>query len=336
MQFEVWRFAQPAFLLAVLLIGPLVYAGLRGRSQGRVRFSDVGLVRAVQGGRHASFRAIPLVLRSAAIFLLVLALARPQGGNTQRETTSEGVDILLAADTSGSMRAVDLFIGEKRAPRLDVAKKVIREFVGGRQTDRIGLVVFGDEAFIQCPTTVDYGVLLATLDAVKIGMAGGSTAIGTALGTAVDSLKELPGDSKVVILLTDGKNETGLLDPLQAARAAATYGIKVYTIGIGTKGKAPVPVQGLLGGIQYRYVPVDIDEVTLEAIADATGGRYYRADSTETLQKVFAIIDELERVEVQVKEFTDYDELYLAALAPALLLLLLDLVLRATWLRTLP
>jgi Ca-activated chloride channel family protein len=336
MDFAVWRFAQGWLLVAVVLLGPVVYAALRGLGQGKVQFPDVGLVQGARGGRHASFRLAPIALRVAALFLLILALARPQGGSVSREVTSDGVDILLVADASGSMRALDLFIGDERAPRLEVAKKVIRDFVDGRVGDRIGLVVFGDEAIVQCPTTVDYGVLEQTLAAVKIGMAGGSTAIGSAIGTATNSLMPLPGHSKVIILLTDGKNETGLLDPVQAARAAATYGIKIYTIGVGSRGDAPVPVQGLLGGTHYRYVPVDLDEPTLQAIADATGGRYYRADSTETLEKVFKIIDELERTEVEVKEFTDYEELYTAALWPALLLLLLELVLRATWLRTLP
>lgn len=336
MDFSVWRFAQGWMLVAVVLLGPVAWAGLRGLGQGKVRFSDVSLVRAAGGGRHASFRVIPLILRLAALFLLIVALARPQGGSVSRDITSDGVDILLAADASGSMRAVDLFIGEERFPRLDVAKAVIRDFIEGRDGDRIGLVVFGDEAIIQCPTTVDYSVLAQTLDAVKIGMAGQSTAIGSAIGTATMSLKELPGDSKVIILLTDGKNETGLLDPVQAARAAATYGIRIYTIGVGTQGEAPIPVRGLLGGTSYRYVPVELDEPTLQAIAKATGGRYYRADSTETLQKIFQIIDELETTEVEAKEFTDYTELYSAALWPALLLLLLELVLRATWLRTLP
>jgi Ca-activated chloride channel homolog len=336
MDFAVWRFAHVILLILVVLLGPVAYASLRAVGQGKVRFSDIDLVRAAGGGRHRSFRFVPVVLRVGALFLLILALARPQGGSKSQEITSDGVDILLVADASGSMRALDLFIGEERAPRLEVAKKVIRDFIDGRVGDRIGLVVFGDEAIIQCPTTVDYGVLTTTLEAVKIGMAGGSTAIGSAIGTATNSLMPLPGDSKVIILLTDGKNETGLLDPIQAARAAATYNIRIYTIGVGTHGEAPVPVQGLLGGTHYRYVPVEIDEKTLKGIADATGGRYYRADSTETLVKIFEIIDELERTEVEVKEFTDYEELYGAALWPALLLLLLELVLRATWLRTLP
>ena len=336
MDFSVWRFAHGILLVAVVLLGPVVFASLRGIGQGKVQFPDVSLVTNAAGGRHGSFRLIPVALRVGALFLLILALARPQGGSISREITSDGVDILLVADASGSMRALDLFIGDERAPRLDVAKKVIREFIDGRVGDRIGLVVFGDEAIVQCPTTVDYGVLVQTLDAVKIGMAGSSTAIGSAIGTATTSLIPLPGDSKVIILLTDGKNETGLLDPVQAARAAATYGIRIYAIGVGSQGEAPIPVQGLLGGTHYRYVPVELDEPTLQAIADATGGRYYRADSTETLQRIFEIIDELERTEVEVKEFTDYEELYGAALWPALLLLLLELVLRATWLRTLP
>ena len=228
-----WRFADPLFFALIPCLTLVVYATLLGRRQEHLRFPSVELAREARGGRHRSFRLVPLALRVAALFCILLALARPQGGSVSREVLSEGVDILLLADTSGSMKAMDFTMGGKRATRLEVAKKVIRDFIAGRVNDRIGLVVFGEEAFVPCPTTVDYGVLDSTLDAVKLKMAGDGTAIGSAIGVAVQSLKELPGRARIVILLTDGKNTTGLLDPLQAARAAATYGIKVYTIGVG-------------------------------------------------------------------------------------------------------
>ena len=262
-----------------------------------------------------------------------VAMARPQGGSKGQEVLSEGVDIMLVADTSGSMDAMDFTLGGQRATRLEVAKKVIREFVAGRVNDRIGLVVFGEEAFVQCPTTLDYGILVNSLDAVKLKMAGDGTAIGSALGTAVASLEPMPGTSKIVILLTDGKNTTGILDPEQAARAAATYGIKVYTIGVGTDGEAPFRTGGLRG---YVYQKVEMDEPTLKAIAKATGARYFRADSSESLAQIFTLIDDMEKTKVEVREWVDYDELFRSFLLPALLLLMTELVLRATWLRTLP
>jgi Ca-activated chloride channel family protein len=330
-----WRFADPAALFLVCLITLIAYSAFGGWRQERLRFSSIDLVRAARGGRHRSFRFIPSILRAAALFLLILAVARPQGGTISREVTSEGVDIVLVADTSGSMEAMDFTLGGERATRLDVAKKVIREFIAGRANDRIGLVVFGEEAFVQCPTTIDYGVLVQTLDAVKMKMAGDGTAIGSAIGTAVQSLKDLPGRSKIIILLTDGKNTTGILDPLQAARAAATYGIKIYTIGVGTDGEAPFMVQGLFGK-RMSYHRVEMDEAALTAIAEATGARYFRADSTESLLQIYKVIDEMEKTEVEIKEWTDYQELFPSVLWPALFLLILELLLRATWLRTLP
>ncbi len=332
---SVWRFAHPAFFALVVSLAPVVYFGLRGSGQGRIRFSSVAIARAARGGRPQGFRIVPLALRASALFLLVLALARPQGGSVSQEVTSEGVDIMLVADTSGSMEAMDFTLGGERATRLDVAKKVIRDFIDGRANDRIGLTVFGEEAFIQCPTTIDYGVLSNTLDAVQLKMAGDGTAIGSALGVAVQSLRELPGRSRIVILLTDGRSNTGILTPLQAARAAATYGIKVYTVGVGTKGKAPFLVQDLFGK-RFAYQEVDLDEGALKAIAEATGARYFRATSTERLTEIYKIIDTMERTKVQVREFTDYHELFPNLLWPALSLLLLEIFLRATWLRTLP
>jgi Ca-activated chloride channel family protein len=331
-----WQFADPIFFFLIPCLGIVVYVALVGRRQERLRFSDVGLAEAAQGGRGRAFRLIPLGLRTAVLFLVIVALARPQGGSKGQDVLSEGVDIMLVADTSGSMEAMDFTLGGKRVTRLDVAKKVIRDFISGRVNDRIGLVVFGEEAFVQCPTTLDYGILINTLDAVKLKMAGDGTAIGSALGTAVRSLRALPGTSKIIILLTDGKNTTGILDPQQGARAAATYGIKVYTIGVGTEGEAPFLTRGLFGGEQFVYQKVEMDEEALRAIAEATGARYFRADSSESLAQIFRLIDEMEKTKVEVREWVDYEELYRAVLLPALLLLILELVLRATWLRTLP
>lgn len=330
-----WRFADPAFLTLVVLIAPLVYAGLRGVQEGRLRFPSLADRPRFAGGRAQWLRHLPLVLRCVALFLAVLALARPQGGNVQRISNSPGVDILLAVDTSGSMQAMDFTLGDQRATRLDVSKALIAEFIEGRELDRIGLVVFGEEAFLQCPTTIDYGVLQQSLAAVQLRMAGDGTAIGNAIGTAVEGLEGLPGKSKVIVLLTDGENTTGVLDPQQAAKAAATYGIKIHTIGVGSEGKAPFLTDGLFGQ-QMVYQEVHLDEALLRALSDTTGGRYFRADSTEKLRQIWGLIDEMEKVEIEVREYTDYRELAPFLLVPALLLLVLEYALRATWLRTLP
>lgn len=331
-----WRFAEPWYFALIPLLALVTWASLIGRRQERIRFPSVELARAVRGGRNAAWRWIPSGLRICALFLLIVALARPQGGAISREVLSEGVDIMVVADTSGSMEAMDFTLGGRRATRLDVSKKVIRDFIDGRVNDRIGLVVFGEEAIIQCPTTIDYTVLHGTLGAVRLKMVGDGTAIGSAIGVAVSSLKELPGRARIAILLTDGKNNTGVLDPVQAARAAATYGIKVYTIGVGTQGEAPFAVPDLFGGTSFQYQKVEMDEETLKAIAEATGARYFRADSSEALQEIFRIIDDLEKTKVEVKEWVDYQELFRPALFLALLLLVAELALRATWLRTLP
>ena len=330
-----WRFAEPWFFALIPLLTLVTYAALLGRRQERIRFPSIALARKARGGRHSAFRWVPPALRLAALFLLIVALARPQGGAVSREVLSEGVDIMLIADTSGSMEAMDFTIGGRRVTRLEAAKSVIRDFISGRANDRIGLVVFGEEAIIQCPTTVDYTVLHATLDAVRLKMAGDGTAIGTAIGVSVDSLKELPGRARIAILLTDGKNKTGVLEPVQAARMAATYGIKVYTIGVGSQGQAPFAMRDAFGGISYQYQQVEMDEATLEAVADATGARYFRADSSETLKEIFRIIDEMEKTKVEVKEWVDYQELFRAPLFFALLLLVIELALRSTILRTL-
>lgn len=330
-----WRFADPALLLGVVLLVPVVYAGLRGVADARLRFPSLQAAARFSGGRPTLLRHLPLVLRAVALFLMVLALARPQGGNVQRVVTSPGVDILMVIDTSGSMQAMDFTLGDERATRLDVARQVMREFVDGREQDRIGLVAFGEEAFLQCPTTVDYGVLSASLGALELRMAGDGTAIGNGIGTAIEGLRELPGRSKVIVLLTDGENTTGVLDPEQAARAAATYGIKIHTIGIGTEGKAPFLADGPFGQ-HLVYQEVHLDEALLRTLAEVTGGRYFRADSTDKMREIWRIIDEMEKVEVDVREFTDFHELAPFFLLPALIVLFLDFVLRATWLRTIP
>jgi len=274
---------------------------------------------------------LPL-LRALALLLLVFVLAGPRLGSTKVTTHSEGIDIVLALDISGSMRALDFPPGD----RLAAAKQVARRFIEGRAGDRIGLVVFASESYTQCPLTTDYGVLLSLLDQVQIGDIQDGTAIGMAIGNALNRLKEIPGKSRVIVLLTDGMNNTGALEPLTAAGLARSLGVKIYTVGAGTRGMAPYPFDDPIFGRRIRQVQVDLDERTLQAIADSTGGLYFRATDLPTLEQIYTRIDELEKTEVEQEEFVEYRDIGAPLLWPALALVLLELALGFTWLRRLP
>lgn len=301
-----------------------------------VRFPAVGIVRAIDTAGRKRWRWLVPALRVLALAVTVVALARPQFGRAEGRFTGHGIDIMLAVDISGSMKAEDFTVGEKRSNRLQAVKSVVREFVSGRPNDRIGLVLFGARPYVQCPLTLDHGWLLANLDRAEIGMIEDGTAIGSALATAAARLKASEARSKVVILLTDGQNNAGKISPRTAADAAATVGIKVYTIGAGTRGMAPYPVRDLFGNTVYQPVQVDIDEETLTAIAQKTGGAYFRATDTESLQRIYADIDALERTDFVAPRYLEYDELYPWFLVPAMLLLALEVGLSQTVLRKLP
>ena len=277
---------------------------------------------------------LPLV-QTLAICLLVVAAARPQIGKTQTERKSEGLDIVLAIDTSGSMRALDLKLNGSRYDRLTVVKNVILEFIEKRVDDRIGMVVFGSEAFTQAPLTLDHDVLRQFLADIEIEMAGPSTAIGDGLVTAVKRLKDLESKSKIIILLTDGENTAGSVRPTEAAEAAATLGIKVYTIGVGSSGMAPMPVRTVFG-TSTRNVKVNLDEKTLEEIAQLTGGKSFLASDTKALRQVYENIDQLEKTEVEIREYVDYKEASYVFLWPAFALMLAHLGLSMTRLRSIP
>lgn len=274
-------------------------------------------------------------VRCAAMALFILALARPQSGIKSTEISTEGVDIMLCLDTSGSMQALDFKENGNRVPRLDVVKRVVNDFIKGRKNDRIGMVVFGQEAFTQCPLTLDYGVLLSFLEKVQIGMAGDSTAIGSALAVCVKRLKDLQSKSKVVILLTDGRHNAGSVTPSTAADIARSFNIKIYTIGVGTEGEAPFLVDSFFGK-QFVYQKVDLDEDTLKDVANRTGGKYFRATNTEALENIYKQIDAMEKTEVKLKEYMEYEELFAWFLVPGLVLLLLEILLANTRFRTIP
>jgi Ca-activated chloride channel family protein len=321
---EQLQFEEPLALILLAII-PLWAYWNRLDKKSTILYSSISSIKSLQPTGFSGAFYISPILRCLAIFFIVLSLARPQQGQTTREILTKGVDIILAVDTSGSMRALDFKKEDQRVTRLKALKDVASEFIKKRQQDRIGLVAFGQEAFTQCPLTLDQNILLSFLDQLSIGMAGDSTAIGSAIGIAAKRLKDLESKSKVIILLTDGRNTAGALAPIQGAEIAKALGIKVYTIGIGSRGKAPFLVDTLFGQ-KYVYQNVDIDETTLKEISKLTGAEYFRATDTESLQEIYNKIDELEKTEVKIKEYSRYFELFPYFLIPGLFLLLLEII----------
>jgi len=330
-----FRFADPVFLWLLLLIPLYLFTALRFRRalEPAVCFPLTRRARDLAGSRAAWKRGATLAVRCVLIALIVGGLARPQAGRGTETVLSEGIDIVLVLDVSGSMRAEDF----KPQNRLAVAKSVVADFIEGRVSDRIGMVVFASEAYTQCPLTLDYAVLLELLDSVELGMIDEeSTAIGLALATAANRLRESEAESKIVVLLTDGRNNSGQIDPVTAAQAAAALGIKVYTVAAGTAEGGPIPVDDPVWGRRYVNVPTDIDEDVLREISRITGGRYFRAKTEGMLAEVYATIDELEKTKVEVKHFTSYTELGPRFAMAALIIALVELLLGATVLRRIP
>lgn len=328
------RFVNPEYLLLLLLVPVLVYRYLHRERQkhGSIRFSDVSSLAGLPPSLVLRLRHGLIVLRCLALVLLTLAFARPQSGREGREVLSRGIDIVLAIDASSSMEATDL----ADVSRLEVCKQVVADFVEGRINDRLGLVAFAGEAYTQCPPTLDYGVFLDFLKHVRIAEEDwDGTAIGTAIATAVNRLRDSDARSKVVVLLTDGLNNRGEVDPLTAARAAEALGVRIYTIGAGSDGEMVRQVSGLFGPKRVR-VPVEIDEETLKEVAAMTGGRYFRATSEEKLEAIYAEIGEMEKSDIKTRDYVDYSELFPAFLFPGFLILGLESLLVNTRFRRIP
>lgn len=325
-------FAHP-YLLLLLLALP-VLAWLQGRRGTRSAFlySSLGLVKDVARDSRSRAGSILAALRWLALALLLVAFARPQQTESETSVTASGVDIVMALDLSSSMESEDLQLGENR---LTLAKAVSKTFIARRPNDRIGLVAFAGKAYIAAPLTLDHDFLLANLERLQLRTIEDGTAIGSGLSASVNRLRDVKSKSKIVILLTDGQNNAGTVSPLTAAEAAQSLHMKVYTIGVGVRGMSKLPYL-MLGRKMYRDVPVDIDEPTLQAIADRTGGKYYRADSPDTLKKIFSEIDQLEKTEVEMKKFVRRYELFHWFVLPGLGLLLLELLLGNTVWRKLP
>ncbi|UCD65174.1 MAG: VWA domain-containing protein [Candidatus Zixiibacteriota bacterium] len=297
-----------------------------------IRYSDIRIVKRAARSNRQRYRFILTLLRILAVALFVVAFARPRSGVEYREITSEGVDIMMALDVSSSMQAEDF----KPHNRLFVAKEEIKKFIGRRVNDRIGLVVFARYSYTQCPLTTDYGVLVNFVDQVNFGVVEDGTAIGMALANAVNRLRDSESKSKIIVLLTDGVNNAGEIDPLTAANLASAMDIKVYTIGAGKPGNAMYPVQDPIWGKRYIYQPTQIDEKTLKDIAARTDGKYFRARSGKELEEIYGIIDDMEKTEVQIAAHVQYTELFHYFAYAGLLLLVLELLLANTVFRKLP
>lgn len=327
-----FRFAYPYLFFLLLLIPVVVYVNTRKRRERSMGYSSLELL--VGAGLEASrLKKFGLVfLRSLVLVLLIAGIARPQTGRSQYTVHTEGVDIMLVLDTSGSMQAQDF----KPNNRLFVAKEVVKEFVSRRKHDRIGLVAFAAQAVTQCPLTLDYPVLISLIDEVDMGMLEDGTAIGVALATACNRLKKSEAASRIVVLLTDGQNNSGTIDPSTAAKVAAALGIKVYTIGVGTKGRAPMPVDDPVFGKRMVAVEVNLDEETLTRIAEITDGKYFRATDSEELAKIYGQIDELEKTKIESETYTNYTDRFLWFVLPALGLFLLEMALGQGYLREIP
>ncbi len=319
-----------AWALWLLLLLPLWWLVRRARRPVAIAFPRTATLKAVvrRSGRMAR---LLVTLRVLALTAMIVALARPRSGAREDQVLSEGIDIIVALDISSSMLAEDF----QPNNRLEVAKTRIKDFIMARQGDRIGLIAFAAEALTQVPLAVDYQVLQDATDDIQAGMLEDGTAIGTAIATAANRLRDAPGRSRVLVLLTDGENNRGQIDPRTAAQAAAAVGVKIYAIGVGTEGVAPVPVGRGLFGLRYENRPVRIDEALLQDVAKQTGGRYFRARDAAALERIYQQIDQLERVPLRVKTYVRWTDLYRWPLSIALALLVLELLLSA-WRGPLP
>ncbi len=319
------RFVYPGLLWLLCLLPLLAF--LRGRRgpAPAVVFSSIALAKVVAGSQKARPGRLLGLLRLTAIGLLIIGMARPQWGNTTTEVEASGIDILLAVDISGSMDAMDFTLNGKRVNRLTVVQSVVAEFIKERPNDRIGLVGFAGRPYMVCPLTLDHDWLEQRLNSLKTGMVEDGTAIGSAIASGVNRLRDKESKSRIIILLTDGMSNAGKISPLTAAEAAETMKIKVYTIGAGKRGVAPMPVKDQWGRKRMMRVQVDIDEETLGQVAEITGARYFRATDTRSLEKIYEEINAMEATTRTIKHFSDYRELFSWLVLTSLMLLAAEL-----------
>lgn len=326
-------FGNPTYLYLLLLLIPLIgwYIYKMRKTQASLQVSSSQAFDLPGGSSWKVYlRHVPFILRMAAVALIIIVLARPQSTNSWQNTSTEGIDIVIAMDVSTSMWAQDL-----KPDRLEAAKDVAASFINGRPNDNIGLVVFSGESFTQCPLTTDHTVLLNLFKDIQCGMIADGTAIGLGLANSVSRIKDSQAKSKVIILLTDGMNNAGEIAPVTAAEIAKTFGIRVYTIGVGTRGTAPYPFKTAFG-VQYQNVPVEIDENMLKQVATITGGQYFRATDNASLKGIYAEIDKMEKTKISVQEYSKKQEEYKNWAILVFALLLVEVLLRNTLLRNIP
>jgi Ca-activated chloride channel family protein len=330
------RFLHPQFLWLLAFLPLLaILCGRKGLAAA-LEYSSVELVRSVARNRPAHAGRWLTTLRLLVLALLIFALARPQLGRGTTEIEASGIDIVLALDISGSMEALDFQMLGRQVSRVDVVKSVVAKFIEARPNDRVGLIAFAARPYLVSPLTLDHDWLLQNLDRVRTGLVEDSTAIGSAIAASVNRLRKQKSKSKIVILLTDGMNNAGKVSPETAADAARALGIKVYTIGVGSRGEVPIPMTDQFGQRRIVRARVDMDEATLKKIADVTGAQYYRATDTDSLRDIYRQIDRLEKTVVKMKKYENYRELFAWFLVPGLLLLALEILLAQTKWRRLP
>jgi Ca-activated chloride channel homolog len=325
-------FKNPEFLYGLIVVIPMIvwYILKDKKNHATIQISSLRAFKTPPYTFKHFLRHFLFGLRVLVVILLIIILARPQSTNNWEDTTTEGIDIVIALDISSSMLARDF-----KPDRLEASKDVAMEFISGRENDRVGLVIFSGESFTQCPLTTDHAVLINLFQDIKQGMIEDGTAIGMGLATAINRLKESEAKSKVIILLTDGVNNRGSIDPITAAQIAVNFGIRVYTVGVGRNGFAPYPVQTMFG-IQYQNQEVEIDEETLKQISQITDGKYFRATNNQKLINIYKEIDKLEKSKVEVKKFSSKNDEFLPLAIIVALLLIFDIIIRNTVLRTIP
>jgi Ca-activated chloride channel homolog len=323
-------FAQPYFFGLLLLIPLMIWWQMRQQKnqQPSFRVTNLAGIKNIKPSWRVQWRPLLFILRIIGFIALIIALARPQSSNVTESVDSDGIDIVLALDVSGSMMAEDL-----KPNRIEAAKQVATDFVDKRANDRIGLVVFSGESFTQCPITIDHSVVKEQISQVKSGMLADGTAIGMGLATSVDRLRNSVAKSKIIILLTDGVNNTGLIDPSTALEIAKAYKLRVYCIGVGTHGEAPYPVPTPTG-VQKQMMPVEIDEALLKNIAAQTGGKYFRATNNATLSSIYKEIDQLEKSKVEISSYKHFADLFFPFALIALICIAIEMLLRYTIFRS--
>ncbi len=335
----VWRFMifkTPFILLLIPIVIPAVWFWHRRQRPAALRFPSVNILPQQKISWRLRLRQVPFLLRLIAIVCFLTAWAGPRLVSRYSEVKTEGIDIVLALDISGSMAAEDFMVKGKRVNRLDVVKDVVKDFIAARRNDRIGIVAFSREAYTVSPLTTDQHWLLMNLDRLRLGLIEDGTAIGSGIASSLLRLQNSKAKSRIIILLTDGVNNAGKILPLEAAAMAEAVDIKVYTIGVGSKGLVPFPVQDIWGRKHYQNVQIDIDEEVLRAIAQKTGAAYFSADNTQALREIYQEIDRMERTEVEQSGYLEYQEMFIFFLIAGLIFLIIEIALRETLFLALP